>query len=246
MSDAAEALRELERLLQTDAPALRASLPASFTDKAEAYVALLLDANQRLNLTRIVEPAAVARLHLLDALSALPVLDALAPSRALDLGSGGGVPGIVLALARPAVAWTLLDSARKKADAMRGFVESLRLQNVVVVAERAEILGHDGAHRERYDLVAARACAPLPVLLEYGLPLIQPSGSLLAWKGVLADRELRAGTAASAMLGGGRPEVRPTGMTALGSHRFALVRKVHPTPAAYPRRPGISSRQPLA
>jgi len=240
------ALVELERLLQTDASALRPTLPAGFAEACEAYVGHLLEANARLNLTRIVEPLDVGRLHLLDALSALPLLDTLGPRRALDLGSGGGVPGIILALARPAVTWTLVDSARKKADAMRGFVEALGLENVAIVAERAEILGRDPAHRERYDLVAARACAALPVLSEYALPLLGVGGALVAWKGPLADDELRAGHRAAAALGGADPEVHPSGIGALGDHRFVLVRKERPTPERYPRRPGEPARRPLA
>jgi 16S rRNA (guanine527-N7)-methyltransferase len=236
---------ELERLLETDAPALRATLPPGFADAGEAYVALLLEANARLNLTRIKEPLDMARLHLLDALSALPLLDGLAPSRALDLGSGGGVPGIVLALARPYVAWTLVDSVGRKADAMRGFVDALGLANVAIVAERAEILGRDPDHRERYDLVTARACAALPVLAELALPLVRVGGALLGWKGSIPDDELRAGRVAAAELGGAEPVVEPTGVDALGDHRFVLVRKVGPTPVRYPRRPGEPGRRPL-
>jgi 16S rRNA (guanine527-N7)-methyltransferase len=236
---------ELERLLETDAPELRATLPPGFADAAEAYVALLLEANGRTNLTRIVEPIEVARLHLLDSLSALPLLDGLRPGRALDLGSGGGVPGIVLALARPDVAWTLVDSVQRKAGAMRGFVDALDLENVTVIAERAESLGRNPDHRERYDVVTARACAALPVLAELALPLIHRGGALLGWKGPLSEEELRAGEAAATLLGGGAPEVRPTGLAALGDHRFVLLRKVEPTLARYPRRPGEPARRPL-
>jgi 16S rRNA (guanine527-N7)-methyltransferase len=246
-SDAARAARvAFERLVETDAPALRATLPPDFADAAERYLALLLEANARLNLTRIVEPTEVARLHMLDAVAALPLIDAVAPARALDLGSGGGVPGILLALARRGVAWTLVDSVRKKADAMSMFVAALRLSDVEVVAERAEILGRDPAHRERYDLITARACAALPVLAEYALPLLRVGGVLLAWKGALADEELRAGRAAAAELGGAEPGVEPSGVVALGDHRFVLVRKIGPTPTRYPRRPGEPSRRPLA
>ena len=244
MSDAAVARRALDILLETDAPALRASLPPGFADAAERYVELLLEANARLNLTRIVEPAEVARLHLLDALSVLPVLDSLAPRLALDLGSGGGVPGIVLALARPDVSWTLVDSARRKADAMRGFVDALGLDNVAVIAERAEILGRDAAHREQFDLVAARACAPLPVLVEYALPLVRLGGVMVAWKGAVPADELRTGRSAAAQLGGA-VEVLPTGVDALGDHQFVLVRKVDATPDRYPRRPGQPAKRPL-
>src|SRR5918992_874799 len=144
-TDARAARLELERLL-AGGPF---ELPTGFADAAERYVALLLKANRRLNLTRVVEPADVARLHLLDALSALPLIDALPDARrAVDLGSGGGVPGLVVALARPAQRWVLVDSVRKKADAVRGFTTALGLDNVEVVAERAEILGRDPAHRE--------------------------------------------------------------------------------------------------
>lgn len=243
-ADARAARLALERLLETDAPQLRGHLPAGFADAAERYVELLLDANQRLNLTRVVEPEAVARLHLLDALAALPVLDELDPRSALDLGSGGGVPGIVLALAQPAVRWTLVDSVRKKVDALRGFVERLGLTNVAVLAERAEVLGR-GPLRETFDVVAARACASLPVLAEYALPLVHPGGSLIAWKGRVSVEEADAGAAASRMLGGGQPERRSSGVEILEDHGFLVVPKVAATPARFPRRPGEPGRRPL-
>ena len=244
MTDDARAARvALERLLETDAPALRAELPAGFADAAEHYVRLLLHANARLNLTRVVEPDAVARLHLLDALAALPLLPA-SIEHALDLGSGGGVPGIVLAMARPGVRWTLVDSVRKKAEALRSFIDALGLTNVEVLADRAELLGR-GAQREAFDLVTARACAALPVLVEYGLPLLRVGGTLVAWKGPISAGELAAGAAASDLLGGGVPEVRATGIAALGDHRFVVIRKRRPTQSRWPRRPGEPARRPL-
>jgi 16S rRNA (guanine527-N7)-methyltransferase len=238
---------ELDRLLQTDASALAARLPAGFADAVERYVALLLDANARLNLTRVVEPVAVARLHLLDALAALPLIDAAAPRRAVDLGSGGGVPGLVLALARPDVAWTLVESAGRKAAVLRSFAEALGLRAVVVIAERAESLGRDPLHRERYDLVTARACAALPVLVEYALPFLRRDGTLLAWKGPLsdADPEMRRGAAAASMVGGGRPTIVDPDLPVLGGHRFVVIPKVRMTPARFPRRPGEPGRRPL-
>lgn len=244
MTDDARAARvALERLLETDAPALRAELPPGFADAVEAYVRLLLEANARLNLTRVVEPDAVARLHLLDSLAALPLLPG-SVGRALDLGSGGGVPGLVLALARPDLRWTLVDSVGKKATALRGFVDALGLANVEVLAERAEVLGR-APSRESFDLVAARACAALPVLAEYALPLLRVGGTLIAWKGPISAAELAAGAVASDLLGGGAPEKRPTGIPALGDHRFVLVDKHRPTPSRWPRRPGEPARRPL-
>jgi 16S rRNA (guanine527-N7)-methyltransferase len=242
---ASAAVTELDRLLAADAPAIRDTLPPRFADAAAAFVRLLLEANERLNLTRVVEPEAVARLHLLDAVSALPIIDERPAARAVDLGSGGGVPGIVMAIARPAVRWALVDSVRKKADALTAMLADLDIGGVDVAAERAEDLGRDPAWRDAADLVTARACAPLPVLVEYALPLLRPGGRLVAWKGPLADGELEAGTTASVLVGGAPPEVRGTGIAALGDHRFVLVEKVEPTPSRYPRRPGEPSRRPL-
>lgn len=244
MSDAGAARRELDRLLAAEAADLSGTLPASFGAGVEAYVAMLLDENGRTNLTRIVEPEAVGRLHLLDALSALPLIDAIAPTTAVDLGSGGGVPGIVLALARPGLTWTLVDSVRKKADAMRRFVAELGLDNVEVVAERAESLGRDARHRAIHGLVTARACAALPVLVEYALPLLHHGGALIAWKGAITEDELRAGRSAAALLGG-EVEVRATGVAVLGDHRFVVVHKVGATGDRFPRRVGGPARRPL-
>lgn len=246
-ASAARAARaELERLLDS-APALRIGLPAGYADAAERYVALLLEANARLNLTRVVEPADVARLHLLDALSALPLLDAARADRVVDLGSGGGVPAIPLALARPEAEWIMVDSVRKKAAVLEAFVAELGLRNARVLAQRAETLGHQPAHRERYAVATARACAPLPVLAELALPLVTIGGELLAWKGPLTedDQELRRGRVAAGQVGGGRLQVVEAGLPALGGHTFVVVPKQHATPARFPRRPGEPSRRPL-
>ncbi len=246
-ADARAAREELERLLEIDAPGIAATLPAGFAAAAERYVGLLLDANARLNLTRVTEPDAIARRHLLDALSALPLLDARAPSSALDLGSGGGVPGIVLALARPGIAWTLVDSVGKKCDALRAFADALGIGSMAVIAERAEVLGRNPVHREQNDVVTARACASLPTLLEYALPLVAIGGTLIAWKGPLTatDDEVVRGTRAAAMLGGSTPAIVETGIPSLGDHRLMTIAKELATPARYPRRPGEPARRPL-
>lgn len=243
---AREIARALNALL-ADEPALAALLPDSYVARAAAYALLLLEANRRTNLTRVTEPADVARLHLVDAIVALPLLDAAGGGSAVDLGSGGGVPGIPLALARPGTQWILVDSVRKKADVLASISAELGLANVTVVAERAELLGRDPSHRERHGVVAARACAPLPVLAELALPLLRVGGTLLAWKGPLTedDEEVRRGRAALAQVGGKLLEIRGATASALGGHTIAIAAKVGPTPDRYPRRPGEPSRRPL-
>lgn len=247
---AAAAAREvrgwLERLLD-GAPRIATMLADDFPERAEAYAALLLEANQRMNLTRVTEPYEVARLHLLDAVAAVHWLDTSGATGALDLGSGGGVPGIPLALARPEVHWTLVDSVRKKAEVLRAFAEALGLRGMSVLAERAEVLGRSPMHRERYGFVTARAVAALPVLAELALPLVALDGTFVAWKGPLAeaDEEVTRGKAAAQQLGAGELRIWPANEPVLGGHTFVLIGKHRPTPARYPRRPGEPARRPL-
>ncbi|MDQ2854323.1 MAG: 16S rRNA (guanine(527)-N(7))-methyltransferase RsmG [Chloroflexota bacterium] len=245
-TDAARARAELEKLLLGE-PAIAATLPADFLGHVQHFLELLLEANQRHNLTRLTAPDDVARLHLMDALAALPILDRLHPHDAIDLGSGGGLPALPLAMARPDVEWTLVDSVGKKAAALRDFAGALDLRNVTVLAERAEVLGQDARHRERHALVTARACAPLPVLAELALPLLAIGGSLVAWKGPLreGDEELQRGRVAIARLGGGGLQIVDPGLPALGGHRFVVVPKERATPSGFPRRPGQPARRPL-
>jgi 16S rRNA (guanine527-N7)-methyltransferase len=246
-ASAARATRAWFEQLLDATPLVAEFLPPEFAARAEAYVALLLRANKRLNLTRITEPHEVARLHLLDAVAAVTLLDTSGARSAVDLGSGGGIPGIPLAIARPEISWVLVDSATKKADVLREFIQTLGLVNVSVLAERAETVGQSPVHRERHDFVAARACAPLPVLAELAMPLLAMEGMLVAWKGPLTeqDDEVRRGRVALELLGGELDVVRGAGPAALGGHTIVIASKRRPTPARYPRRPGEPARRPL-
>lgn len=242
--------RQAREALEADLaslPDLAARLSVTMLDRIEAYVALLLAANDRHNLTRVTEPIAIARLHLLDALVALPLLDDLPSTLAIDLGSGGGVPAIPLAIARPDLSWLLVDSVGKKARVLAGFGDSLGLSSVEVIADRAEVVGRDPRYRERAGLVTARAVASLPALAELALPLLIEGGRLIAWKGPLAadDEELRRGARAAKQLGGGTPDVIPVDPPRLGGHTLVRVTKDGPTPGGYPRRPGEPARRPL-
>ena len=228
-------------------PDLRARLSGVALDRLESYVALLLEANQHLNLTRLTDPAAIARQHLLDALVALPELDGLPSTSAVDIGSGGGVPAIPMAIARPDLSWLLIESIGKKARALESFVEELGLTNVAVVADRAEVVARDRRYRERAGLVTARAVAALPVLVELGMPLLVTGGVLLAWKGPLTpgDEELERGARAAREVGGGTPELLAPAVSQLGGHTLVRVCKERETPALYPRKPGEPGRRPL-
>ncbi|HLI25755.1 MAG TPA: 16S rRNA (guanine(527)-N(7))-methyltransferase RsmG [Chloroflexota bacterium] len=240
-------------LLAGGATALGLPLTKAQRARFARYQALLLHWNTRLNLTAITEPTAVERLHFLDSLTcALPLLArwgaaaAIPPLRVIDVGSGGGFPGLPLKLALPQLRLTLLEATGKKAAFLAHVVAELELEGVTVVAERAEIAAHQVAHRAVYDVALARALAALPVLLELTLPFLQVGGLLVApRKGDLAAELARAALALRELGGAARPPL-PIALPELADGRaLVLVDKVAPTPAAYPRRPGLPAKRPL-
>jgi 16S rRNA (guanine527-N7)-methyltransferase len=177
----------------------------------------------------------------------LVLLDFLPPGplRVIDIGSGGGLPGLPLRLARPDIALTLLEANQRKAAFLVQAAATLGLADVEVVARRAEDAGHDPLHRETYDFALARAVAPMPVLVELCLPFVALGGRLLAMK---TDAAADADSARNAIarLGGELVEIGAAVSAARSLGQVVVVQKVSPTPPEYPRRPGVPSRRPLA
>jgi 16S rRNA (guanine527-N7)-methyltransferase len=214
----------------------------------------LIAGNAWVNLTSIVEPAAVETRHFLDSLTcATPLLARWGPAtpvlplRCLDVGSGGGFPGVPLKLALPQLRITLLESTGKKVAFLEYLIATLGLSGVDVIAERAETLAHVPAHRESYDAVFARALAPLPALLELTLPFLRVGGLLVAQRRGDLAAEIAAAAFACQMLGGGPAQIVPVTLPALADGRaLVVVEKTAATPAAYPRRPGVPAKHPLA
>ncbi len=218
------------------------------TERLDRYAALLLDWNQRLNLTRIVEPDEVARRHLLDSLTcALPVLDALqagAAWRCVDVGSGGGLPGIPLAVAFPSLQVTLLESVGKKAAFLRHAVTELGLDQVVVGQARAEEAARHPSDRDAYDLVVARALAPLDVALELCLPFAKPGGIVVLPRGSDLAGQLADGEAVAEELGGRlRPPISLDLPDLPPGRSLVVADKLGSTPARFPRRPGMAAKR---
>ena len=210
-------------------------LPAGARDVVDGHVRLLLAWNQAINLTAIRDPVAAATLHVLDSLAAVPLLRSEGAERLLDLGSGGGFPGLPLAASLPAGA-LLVESIAKKAVFLRTTVDSLRLTDrVAVAADRAETLAADPAHREAWPVVVARAVAALPELAELAMPLVAVDGLLVAWKREPLADEVDAARAIVGQLGGDRPEVLEVSLPGLEDHRLVVIRKRSRTPDRYPR-----------
>jgi 16S rRNA (guanine527-N7)-methyltransferase len=174
----------------------------------------------------------------------LVLLPHLGDARTLvDVGSGGGLPGLALKLARPELAVTLVEADQAKAAFLVQACARLGVPDVEVVGRRAEEVGHDAAYRERFDVAVARALAPLPVLVELCLPLVRVGGRLLAQK---TEREdVSHAERAIEALGGSVDSVTEARSTAREAGTVVTVSKIRATPANYPRRPGVPSRKPL-
>ena len=205
------------------------------------FLDLLFEANMRMNLTRITDREHAWGRHVLDSLSLLPYLDASGAQNMLDLGAGGGFPGIPLAIVRPELSVTLLEATGKKARFLADTATTLGLEHVTVLSERAETLGSpDGGGRFAWDVVTARAVGPMRVLLELSLPLVVEGGYLLAIKGERASEEIEAASAAFRTL---RASVESTRRTPSGT--IVVVRREGPIPRMYPRRPGEPAHAPI-
>jgi 16S rRNA (guanine527-N7)-methyltransferase len=167
-----------------------------------------------------------------------------AASRLVDVGSGAGLPGIPLKIARPELEVTLIEADQAKAAFLVHACATLRLVGVEVVARRAEEAGHDPVLREKFDVAVARALAPLPVLVELCLPFVRVGGRLLAQK--TKDENPAAGAHAIALLGGELAGVFTAPSAARAAGTVVVIDKVRPGPAQYPRRPGVPARKPLS
>lgn len=217
------------------------------------YASELLRWNERINLTAVREPAGVVEKHILDSLGCALVLNeclgrgGAGGVRMVDVGSGAGLPGLVLGIYYGPAGWavTLIEANGKKAVFLRHVVRMLGLDWVEVVQARAEEVAVDGRRRERYDVAVARAVAELPVLAELCLPLVTCGGLFLAMKGAGWQEELGEGGVLR-ILGGELGRVVRYTLPYSGLERhLVVVRKVAATPEGFPRRSGIAKKRPL-
>jgi len=210
------------------------------------YEEELIEWNQQLNLTAIDQPEKIRIKHFLDSLTCLKAMRDTPMDRVVDVGAGAGFPGLPLKIVCPPMRLTLVESVGKKASFCQHVVDTLGLENVTVLAERAEVVGTLPEHRERYDWALARAVAALPVLAEYLLPLVQIGGRVLAMKGESGPAEAHASERAFQLLGGHLRQLLPVTLPGVEEQRYLVViDKVAATPDRFPRRVGIPSKRPL-
>jgi 16S rRNA (guanine527-N7)-methyltransferase len=216
-------------------------------DQLDRLRSLVLDWTRRVNLTAVREPEAFEQLHLVDSLGLLRIVDQqqLAGSRLVDIGSGGGLPALPLAIVAPGLRLTMIEATGKKVVFLQTAVAALKLDGVEVIHGRAEELAHRVDLRERFALVTARAVGRLATLAELCLPFCHIGGRLLAQKTQPCEAELMAAQPALARCGGevsGQSLLELPGLT---DRLIIVVTKRRPTPANLPRRAGLPAHQPL-
>lgn len=231
---------------QRQVAALGLTLSAAQLDSFSAYLALLLDWNQRINLTAVREPEAIQTRHFYDALTCAPVMGPLNSRRLIDVGTGAGFPGLPLKILYPDCQLTLVESVQKKTLFLEAVVAELGLTAVTILAERIERLGQQAAHREQYDWVVARGVAEMRVLAEYCLPLCRLNGHMLAQKGENARTETVNAARAIETCGGGSPVFQEVQLPQKSEpHYLVVIKKIEHTPPPYPRRVGVPAKRPL-
>jgi 16S rRNA (guanine527-N7)-methyltransferase len=219
------------------------SFTAEQHDRLSRYLDLLLAANATMNLTRITDRAAAEVQHVGDSLTVLPLLPN-DPHALADVGTGGGVPGIPLAIARPDARVVLIEATKKKAAFLRQAVAELGLTNVEVREQRAEEVGQSDL-REGMDVAVARAVATMPWLVEWCLPLVRKGGRMLAMKGPKVAEELPAAAKALRLLHGGTPVVHRIDLPGAEHHVIVEIQKQGRTEARYPRPATQAKGKPL-
>lgn len=215
------------------------------SDACAEYARLLVEWNERMNLTGITAPEEMAIKHFVDSVSVLAHDLIPKKGRVVDVGTGAGFPGLCLRIFRPDIELILMDAVAKRLRFLEAVIDRLQLDGVVCVHARAEDAGR-GEWRERCDVGVARAVATTNVLAEYVLPLVRIGGRMVAWKGPDVGQELQQATEASRQLGGGEwASIRLSLPRGHGQRTLVWTDKVRATPKQYPRKPGEPKRRPL-
>lgn len=232
-------------LLKNCAEELNISLTDNQLDNFDKYKNLLVEWNEKINLTAITEDKEIAVKHFADSITPLVFRD-LRHKSIIDVGTGAGFPGLPLKIACDEIKLTLLDSLNKRINFLECVVGRLQLECVRCIHSRAEDGGRDEKLREQFDFCVSRAVAPLNVLVEYDLPFVKVGGELIALKGRAAMEEIREAEKAVACLGGEISQVKDIKIPFSDiTHTLVFVQKIKQTDKKYPRKAGKITKSPI-
>jgi len=235
--------------LQYGAQKLGLHLTTEQLEQFEIYYQELVDWNERMNLTSITDYEEVQVKHFLDSLTVMMAIKPVAKGqrqKVIDVGTGAGLPGIPLKVLWPDIKLVLLEATTKKTKFLQHIVDRLGLDNVEIAVGRAEEAAHNTRYRGNFDLVVSRAVASLPALVEITLPFCAVGGRFISQKKGDIEREVEQSQKAIDIMGGSLREVKSIELAELHDKRYLVViDKTGPTPAEYPRRPGIPAKRPI-
>lgn len=233
-----------KQLLKEKAAVYGVELDEKALERFDIYARLLVDWNEKINLTAITEPDEIVIKHFVDSLSIFSAIEIPEGSKVIDVGTGAGFPGVAMLIARPDLDITLLDSTNKKLNVIRDILENIGLE-ANVVHKRAEEAGQSKDFREQYDFATARAVSNLRDLSEYCLPFVKVSGTFISMKSAKADEEIEEGKKAVSVLGGKITEKKTFELEDAGERTVILIKKFSSTPARYPRPSAKIAKNPI-
>lgn len=208
------------------------------------YMILLLEWNEKINLTAIKEPKDIILKHFIDSLTIEKYIEK--DKKIIDIGTGAGFPGIPLKIVRPDIDVVLVDSLKKRVNFLENVIEELNLDKIQAIHARAEEVGQSRKYREQFDYTTSRAVASMNVLSEYTIPLLKLNGISIYMKGTNLDEELEMSKKAICTFGGEIKEIEKFSLSKTDNSRtIILVRKIKQTPIKYPRKPGIAKKEPI-
>lgn len=215
-------------------------------DAFQIYYNLLIEWNEKINLTAITDPHEVAIKHMIDSVTCLDPVYFPEGCSIIDVGTGAGFPGIPIKILRPDIKLTLLDSLQKRLKFLQEVLDNIKIGGVQLIHSRAEDAGQQKELRGKYQVAVSRAVARLNVLCEYCLPLVAVGGCFTALKGAQFQEELQDAKGAIAMLGGEIADVRNIKLPGLNDVRAIIyINKIKQTPTQFPRKAGLPEKKPL-
>ena len=217
------------------------------TDKLVRYMQRILEINEHINLTAVREECKFLEKHIADSLACNDYEEFQRAKLVVDMGTGGGFPGIPLAVTNPDKKFILADSLNKRLKVIDQVAEELGISNIELIHMRAEDMGHNVKYREKIDVCVSRAVASLDILSEWCLPLVKKGGYFIPYKGENAEDEIASAETAIKVLGGDIEKIENPSQdkNAISGHRLIFIKKYNNTPKRFPRKPGIAKKSPI-